>query len=215
MYHSKHIDGPTFTRYLTCSFQNGWVGQFSVQAIDFNILIISIIVLITVRKNHFEFQPTLRRTLAVCAIPWVFPLITSKWYHPQPFSFARSELKTGSIVLGLDAYGPVSGNWCWIIASRQDLRWGLTHGWRVAIFIFTVANYTYVYIHLAKSYRNLTVDDSNSTDPELTSQSEHELCRVDTTAEERTSTTKFGKTTSRLEKKAPYNPRVRRTPELR
>lgn len=81
MYSGKQVKPDAHSCVTDLSMQNGWIGQFSVQAIDFNILIISISVLITVRKNSFEFQPTWAKTLAVCAIPWILPLITSK---PRP-----------------------------------------------------------------------------------------------------------------------------------
>jgi hypothetical protein len=58
---------------------NGYVGQFSVQAIDFNILIISISVLITVRKKRFMVEPTLGKMIAVCALAWVPSIITSMY----------------------------------------------------------------------------------------------------------------------------------------
>lgn len=44
---------------------------------------------------------------------------------------------------------PVSGNWCWITAKRTDLRYALTHGWRIAIIFATVVMYAYIwwYVH--------------------------------------------------------------------
>ncbi|CZT18616.1 uncharacterized protein RCC_04460 [Ramularia collo-cygni] len=184
-----------FTAGAACT-TNGWIGQFSVQAIDFNILIISITVLITVRKNRFQFQPSWLKTLSVCAIPWLFPLITS------------------NIALGLHGYGPVSGNWCWIKKDRQDLRWGLTHGWRVAIFIVTVSIYTYVYIYLARHYRGVSSVGSQASERELHSSSEQELSRMGNSKEDDKKT--LIQTTC-----APASPnhnttgRIKKTPDLR
>lgn len=57
---------------------NGYIGQFSVQAIDFNILIISLAVLLTARQSRLTLTPTWRQVTFVCAIAWVPPLITSE-----------------------------------------------------------------------------------------------------------------------------------------
>lgn len=192
--------------------QNGWVGQFSVQAIDFNILIISITVLITVRKNRLEFEPTWKKTLAVCAVPWIFPLITSKQDCRNHLAYGLN-VRTGNIALILHGYGPVSGNWCWIKKNRQDLRWALTHGWRVAIFIATVSIYTYVYIYLARSYRKASSVSSHSSNRRLASTSEQELCRMDTGTEDQKNAT----STKCTPTPTGHNPneRAKRTPELR
>lgn len=57
---------------------NAYIGQASVQAIDFNILVISIAVLLTVRQSKSMWQPPWWQTLIVCGIPWVPPMITGK-----------------------------------------------------------------------------------------------------------------------------------------
>ncbi|KAM0326742.1 hypothetical protein ACHAQA_006615 [Verticillium albo-atrum] len=60
-----------------------------------------------------------------------------------------------TIGLALDSYGYVSGNWCWIRSSRLDLRYGLSHGWRIAIFFVTIVIYTYIYIKLKRVFKGL------------------------------------------------------------
>ncbi|ERF76987.1 hypothetical protein EPUS_06855 [Endocarpon pusillum Z07020] len=117
---------------------NAWITQVSVQAVDFNILIISIVVLLCIRQQKLASQPSMKRTVLLCVIAWIPGLITSF---------------TGLI---LNAYGPVSGNWCWIKPDLLGLRYLLTHGWRIAIFLATIGIYTYVYIHLKRVYGNFT-----------------------------------------------------------
>jgi len=56
----------------------------------------------------------------------------------------------------------VSGNWCWIEAKYTPLRYALTHGWRIAIFISTISIYTYIYIYLIKAYGRVTFDNSSA-----------------------------------------------------
>ncbi|EGP87642.1 uncharacterized protein MYCGRDRAFT_109455 [Zymoseptoria tritici IPO323] len=144
---------------------NGYVGQFSVQAIDFNILIVSISVLVTIRKKTFVVAPTRGKMLGVCAMAWIPSIITS------------------NIALGLNAYGSVSGNWCWIKPQYTDLRYALTHSWRMAIFFITIGIYTYVYIHLARFYDNMqsvgtTTHDNEAHDDEVELTAVHDPPRV-------------------------------------
>jgi hypothetical protein len=56
---------------------NGYIGQLSVQAIDFNILVISVVVLTTVYKDHLIAEPSRRRVALMCIVPWIMPIITS------------------------------------------------------------------------------------------------------------------------------------------
>lgn len=62
----------------------------------------------------------------------------------------------------MGAYGHVSGNWCWIKAKHLGLRYGLTHGWRIAIFIATVAIYTYIYIRLRRMFGRFHVSNPST-----------------------------------------------------
>ncbi|ODA77333.1 hypothetical protein RJ55_06961 [Drechmeria coniospora] len=136
---------------------NAWIGQLSVQAVDFNILIISIVVLLTVFNSHRSFAHSTLSTVLVCAAAWVPGLITS------------------NIALGLDAYGYVSGNWCWIKADRLGLRYALTHGWRIIIFVATILIYTCIYIHLKRTFGKLRMSNNFSS----SLQSQDRQSRVD------------------------------------
>jgi hypothetical protein len=88
---------------------------------------------------------------------------------------ATNQATIGSVGLGLNSYGYVSGNWCWIRAKRLDLRYGLSHGPRIAIFFITIVIYTYIYIKLKRVFKNLrsitatteirTAQDHQSTAP--------------------------------------------------
>lgn len=51
----------------------------------------------------------------------------------------------------------MSGNWCWIRPEFLGLRYGLTHGWRIAIFVVTIGIYTYIYIHLKRLFGRFRV----------------------------------------------------------
>jgi hypothetical protein len=57
--------------------------------------------------------------------------------------------------LTLGSYGYIGSNWCWIKHSRLDLRYGLSHGWRIAIFCVTIVIYTYIGIKLKRVFANL------------------------------------------------------------
>lgn len=52
----------------------------------------------------------------------------------------------------MNAYGPVSGNWCWIKADRADLRYALTHGWRMGIIITTIGLYAYLFFYFRQVF---------------------------------------------------------------
>ncbi|XP_044716430.1 G protein-coupled glucose receptor regulating gpa2 domain-containing protein [Hirsutella rhossiliensis] len=125
---------------------NAWIGQFSVQAVDFNILIISIIVLYTVINNRLVAESSTKATIIICLAAWIPGLITS------------------FIGLGTGAYGHVSGNWCWIKSEFLGLRYGLTHGWRIAIFVATIGIYTYIYIHLKRMDRTFIDHAAENSD---------------------------------------------------
>lgn len=77
--------------------------------------------------------------------------------------YTNMPVSTGSAALGLNIYGPVSGNWCWILPEYLGLRYALTHGWRIAIFVTTIAIYTYVYIYLLKVYGKISVSSTHSS----------------------------------------------------
>jgi hypothetical protein len=58
----------------------------------------------------------------------------------------------GCIILGLQAFGPVSGNWCWIKKDRLALRYGLAHGWRFSVILGIFAIYACITIKLCRQY---------------------------------------------------------------
>jgi hypothetical protein len=58
----------------------------------------------------------------------------------------------GCIGLGLQAFGPVSGNWCWIKKDRLALRYGLAHGWRFSVILGIFAIYACITIKLCRQY---------------------------------------------------------------
>lgn len=135
------------------------------QAIDFNILIISVAVLLTVRQSRIVIEPPWWQVIVICAIPWIPPIITSE-FITRPL-VTSSLIYAGNIALASDFYGPVSGNWCWIQAKHFEMRYLLTHGWRIAIFVSTIAIYTYVYIYLKRAYGQLHIStSSNGTGPD-------------------------------------------------
>ncbi|CAH0020295.1 unnamed protein product [Clonostachys rhizophaga] len=149
---------------------SGYINQLSVQTIDFNILIISIIVLVSIVKSDLIARISTTNQILVCVAAWVPALITSH------------------VALGLNAYGYVSGNWCWIKASRVDLRYGLTHGWRLFIFFATIIIYSYIYIRLQQTFKSLrTFGGTTNTQPSrdvggnLGSDTEHILVSHDIT----------------------------------
>ncbi|OJD29152.1 glucose receptor git3 protein [Diplodia corticola] len=126
--HGSISDGPT------CDL-NGWVGQFSVQAVDFSILAIAVVTLLTIQfKSYILYAPTYRKVL-ICLSIWAVPLVTS------------------STALGLGVIAPVSGNWCWIARDRRYLRYALGHAWRIAILVLTFAIYVYVFAFMYRRLR--------------------------------------------------------------
>ncbi|KAF9773974.1 hypothetical protein IL306_008111 [Fusarium sp. DS 682] len=141
---------------------NAWVGQFSVQAIDFNILVISISVLLAVQRQQILDDSSRLMTAIVCLVPWIPGLITSKFTEAGKLPIMLNTF-TGFVGLGLDIYGPVSGNWCWIQTQHLGLRYGLTHAWRIAIFLATVAIYTFIYIKLRRLFSFVKYGLSSST----------------------------------------------------
>lgn len=116
---------------------NGFVGQLSVQAADFSILVIALVTLLTItRTTYMPAASTSRKTL-ICLSVWVVPLATA------------------CVATSLGAVGPVSGNWCWIMATRTDLRYALTHGWRIAIIFVTAGIYAFVWWYMNRHFRSV------------------------------------------------------------
>ncbi|KLU87233.1 hypothetical protein MAPG_06234 [Magnaporthiopsis poae ATCC 64411] len=118
---------------------NGLVGQISVQAVDFSILAIAVVTLLTV--THTTFMPDVSRVtkILVCLSVWVIPMTT------------------GVVATAMGAMKPVGTNWCWITAARPDLRYALTHGWRFAVIFGTIAIYLYIWFYLRNHFRSMGI----------------------------------------------------------
>ncbi|KAF3771196.1 hypothetical protein M406DRAFT_326591 [Cryphonectria parasitica EP155] len=128
-----------------CSI-NGWVAQVSVQAADFSMFAIAVITLLTVTEK--VYMPAVSRTkkILICLSIWIVPLAT------------------GCIAVAKGVMMPSGANWCWISASRTDLRYGLNHGWRFAIILFIIGIYSYVYYHTSRRFKHLATTTSQPTD---------------------------------------------------
>lgn len=114
------------------------------QAVDFNILIISIVVLYSVLNSRIVAQSSTRATVAICVSAWIPGLITS------------------NVGLAVGSYGHVSGNWCWIRPDFLGMRYALTHGWRIAIFVATVVIYTFIYVYLKRVFGKFRMSNPSS-----------------------------------------------------
>lgn len=77
------------------------------------------------------------KKILVCISVWVIPFAT------------------GSIALGMGVMMPAGSNWCWISASRTDLRYALTQAWRFAIIFSIICIYGYVYFYTSRHFRSL------------------------------------------------------------
>ncbi|KKY31807.1 putative glucose receptor git3 [Diaporthe ampelina] len=110
---------------------NGFINQLTVQAVDFTILAIVIVTLLTITQKTYLPSVSFRAKTIICLSTWAVPIITS------------------TTALAMGAMSPVSGNWCWITAERTDLRYALTHGWRIAIILLTVLLYAYIWCDAA------------------------------------------------------------------
>lgn len=116
---------------------NGFVNQLTVQAVDFTIMAIVIVTLLTITQKTYLPSVSFRAKTLICLSTWVVPIITS----------------TTAVAMG--SMSPVSGNWCWITAKRTDLRYALTHGWRIAIIFLTVLLYTYIWWYVRCHFKAL------------------------------------------------------------
>ncbi|POS74316.1 hypothetical protein DHEL01_v207291 [Diaporthe helianthi] len=106
---------------------NGFVGQLTVQAVDFTIFAIVLVTLLTITRKTYLPDVSIWAKTLICASTWIVPIITSV------------------VAVSLNAITPVSGNWCWITPKRADLRYSLTHGWRIGIIFLTVVLYAYIW----------------------------------------------------------------------
>ncbi|KAL1845295.1 hypothetical protein Daus18300_014568 [Diaporthe australafricana] len=121
----------------TACVANGFINQLTVQAVDFTVMAIVSVTLLTITQKTYLPSVSFRAKTAICLSTWVVPVITS------------------SIAVGMGAMSPVSGNWCWITAERTDLRYALTHGWRIAIIFLTVLLYAYIWWYVRCHFKAL------------------------------------------------------------
>ncbi|CZT05733.1 uncharacterized protein RCO7_03906 [Rhynchosporium graminicola] len=123
-----------------CTF-NGFVGQLSVQTVDFSILTITIVTLWVVTSSRSRHDVRLSYILIFCCGSWAVPLITS------------------GIALSMNAYGPAASNWCWIEQDPTYLRYALTHGWRFVIIAAVVSMCTYIQLFLRRHSELMDITD--------------------------------------------------------
>lgn len=71
-------------------------------------------------------------------------------------------------------YGHVSGNWCWILPDAR-FRYGLTHGWRMAIFVVTIAIYTVIYVHLKRVFNKIRLSNTLSATTETSEATDSDI----------------------------------------
>jgi hypothetical protein len=65
--------------------------------------------------------------------------------------------------LALDAYQPVSGNWCWLSANDPILRYALGHAWRLTIILIVICLFTYLFIYMHRHFSSLrSIEELNS-----------------------------------------------------
>ncbi|EPS36337.1 hypothetical protein H072_10153 [Dactylellina haptotyla CBS 200.50] len=114
---------------------NGFIGQLSVQATDTSILAIAIVTVWSLTRKTM-IRETLPRTTTfiICGATWILPITTA------------------CVVLGMNRYGPVSGNWCWIKAEPSYFRYVMTHGWRFAFIFSEIIMYTYLHFYIRKRF---------------------------------------------------------------
>lgn len=98
---------------------------------------IVIVTLLTITQKTYLPNVSLGAKTMICLSTWAVPIITS------------------TTAVSMRAMSPVSGNWCWITAKRTDLRYALTHGWRVAIIFVTVLLYAYIWWYVRCHFKAL------------------------------------------------------------
>lgn len=77
------------------------------------------------------------KKILICVSVWIIPFAT------------------GCIAIGMGVMVPSGANWCWISASRTDLRYALTHAWRFAIILSIIFIYGYVYYYTSRHFKSL------------------------------------------------------------
>ncbi|KAF3040204.1 hypothetical protein E8E11_002671 [Didymella keratinophila] len=127
---------------------NGWAGQFSVQAVDFSILAITLITLLTIQLRSFIIYASTTTKALICLSIWIVPLCTSIYAWTKSY------------------YGPVSGNWCWVEKRYLRQRYTLNHGWRFAIFAISLCTYIYVFVYMSRRLRPQGLSNLSSSIPD-------------------------------------------------
>ncbi|KAH9224328.1 hypothetical protein DL95DRAFT_379269 [Leptodontidium sp. 2 PMI_412] len=137
---------------------NGFVGQLSVQAVDFSILTITSVTLWVVTSSRSKHDMRLSYILIFCGGSWAIPLITS------------------GIALIMNAYGPAATNWCWIDKDPTYLRYVLTHGWRFLIIgaVISMCIYIQVFLRRHSKLMNVVDDGQSWKEASLTQEFSHE-----------------------------------------
>lgn len=84
------------------------------------------------------------KKILICLSIWIIPLTT------------------GCIAVAMGVMMPAGANWCWISASRTDLRYALNHGWRFVIIAAIICIYGYVYWYMSRHFKSLAATERSS-----------------------------------------------------
>lgn len=146
---------------MLCSV-NGWIGQVSVQAGDFSMFAIAVVS--TPKPLLCKYFDVFMIGKSNSSIQFTLLTITEKVYMPAVSNVKKIliclsvwvvPLTTGCIAVGMGVMMPSGANWCWISASRTDLRYALTHAWRFAIIFSIICIYGYVYYYTSRHFKSL------------------------------------------------------------
>lgn len=119
------------------------------QASDFSILTIALVTFLTVTRTAYLPNASSSRKIMICMSVWIVPLTTA------------------TIATAMGIMVPVSGNWCWISSDHSNIRYALTHGWRIGIIFVTAGIYLYIWWYMNRHFRTMVTtfssELSNST----------------------------------------------------
>ncbi|KAG9221357.1 hypothetical protein CCMSSC00406_0009934 [Pleurotus cornucopiae] len=131
---------------------NGFMSQISVQGTDTAILAITLVTVFTITRTSssrmIQTEWSRRAILVTCCAIWALPFFTS------------------FLALGKGWYGPVSGNWCWLVEKPVPLRYVLTHGWRYLFIVIEIALSIYLHFYLRRHFQTLKVPVVSSAKPQ-------------------------------------------------
>ncbi|PBP27660.1 hypothetical protein BUE80_DR001402 [Diplocarpon rosae] len=151
-----------------CSL-NGLTGQLTVQATDFSILFIAVATVLTLRRWNYELKMSRLAKVFITGGIWLVPITTS------------------TVGLGLNAYQPVSGNWCWIGSQHALLRYALGHGWRILIILTTICLYAYLFVYIHRyfaSLRSKSILSNNYSETAVSAAEQHAGTIIEVTSGE-------------------------------